>query len=122
MALDSPAAFVDRVQELELTAHLERFKAAEWTTLAALAFSSPQGGNEEAFEKNVLIPGLGAVDHPDGHALRRLFFEAFMLASADLKRRVEATTDDAPRKMPAAERRERFQRVEARLTGTSYAP
>ena len=116
MALDSVAAFLERVQELELTQHLDRFKAAKWNTLAALAFSSPQGGNEEAFIKNVLVPGLGSADHADTHLLRRLYFESFMLASADLKRRADSTADDAPRRMPAPERRERFKRVEDRLT------
>ena len=86
---------------------------------SGLAFSSPQGGNEEAFETDVLIPGLGSATHPDVHQLRRLYFEAFMSASADLKRRADATADDAPRRMPAPERRERFKRVEKRLVGVA---
>ena len=59
MAFDSPAAFSERVAELELTSHAARFAAAGWTSLAKLAFASPQGGNEEAFVKNILIPRLG---------------------------------------------------------------
>ena len=115
MALDSPAAFVERVHEIGLGAHLEKFKTAGWKTMANLAFSSPHGGNEEVFVKNILVPGVGAADHVDAHLLRRLYYEAFMMASADLKRRADATSSDAPRVMPAAERRERFKRVEDRL-------
>ena len=51
------------------------------------------------------------------NALRRLFFEAFTLAAADLKHRVEAKVDDAPRKIPNLERQERRNQVAARLTG-----
>ena len=102
MALDSPAAFLERVQELQLAAHIDRFNAARWTTMAALAFSSPHSGNEEALVNNILIPGLGRADHPDHMLLRRLFFEAFLMASADLKRRSEATAENGPRIVPAA--------------------
>ena len=74
MALDSVAAFEERVTELQLESHLDRFKNAGWTTLAKLAFATPQQGNEEEFERNILIPGLGVKDHADVPALRRLFF------------------------------------------------
>ena len=113
--LDSKAAFSERMEELGLMPHLDNFKRAKWFTFANLAFSAPQAGNEETFIKKVLIPGLGAADHEDEHLLRRLFFEAFNMAAADLRRRSESTTEDGPRVMPAAERRERFTRVETRL-------
>ena len=114
MALDSPAAFNERVNELGLGAHLAKFHSIKWTTMATLAFSSPQQ-DEAAFKKNILEPGLGSAEHADHNLLRRLWFEAFVMSAADLKRRSEATADDGPRKMPAAERRERFLRVENRL-------
>ena len=114
MALDSPAAFNERVIELGLGAHLTKFHLIKWTTMATLAFSSPQQ-DEAAFKKNILEPGLGSADHTDHNLLRRLWFEAFVMSAADLKRRSESTADDGPRKMPAAERRERFLRVETRL-------
>ena len=74
----------------------------------------PEG---QEFETSIIVPGLGAADHADRSALRRLFFEAYTLAAADLKRRVEATSEDAPRRVPTAEREERRSRVQARLTG-----
>jgi hypothetical protein len=117
MALDSVAAFTERAIELQLEEHLDRFKTNGWTTLAKLAFATPQQGNEEEFERRVLIPGLGAKDHADVPSLRRLFFEAFLLASADLKRRSESTADNATRTMPTAERRERYKKVQNRLIG-----
>ena len=105
MALDSPAAFTERIAELGLEAHTQRFELARWTPLAALAFSSPRGRDEKMFAQKVLVPGLGDAAHPYAHKLRRLFFEAFMLASADLKQRVGSTTADGPRKIPDSQAR-----------------
>eukprot|EP00972_Heterocapsa_arctica_P030160 4442944-Heterocapsa_arctica.AAC.1 len=39
------------------------------------------------------------------------------MAAADLKRRIETTGDEGPRKVPAVERYERRERVAARLQG-----
>ena len=115
MALDSPAAFVERVAELELTDHLERFTRAKWKTLGDLAFAAPQGSTEVEFRKYVLEKGLGDPDHDDAGRLRRLFFEAFVLAGAQLKLTIGGMGTDGPRKVSAPERRERFKRVEDRL-------
>ena len=117
MALDSPASFEERVLEIGLGAHLAAFEAAKWKTFAHLAFAVPQGVSEAVFAEKVLVPGLGNADHEDASVLRRLFYESFMMASADLRRRTDPVSDDAIRKMPAAERRERFKRTETRLIG-----
>ena len=114
MALDSPAAFTARVAALDLAAHTARFDAAGWKTMANIAFSSPQGGTEEAFFENILLLGLGAADHKDANLLRRLYFESYMLAAADLKRRADPTPGTG-REMSNPERKERFDRVEKRL-------
>jgi hypothetical protein len=116
MALDSPAIFAEKILELELTEHKERFAKANWKTLGNLAFATPQKSDEEAFRKNILEKGLGDADHVDAHKLRRLFFEAFMLASIHLKQTVGASESDGPRRVSAPERRERFLRVEKRLS------
>jgi hypothetical protein len=115
MALDSPAAFNERVLELELSEHLERFTRAKWKTLGDLAFAAPQGSTEVDFRKYVLEKGLGNADHDDAGRLRRLFFEAFVLAGAQLKLTIGGVGTDGPRKVSAPERRERFKRVEDRL-------
>jgi len=130
MALDSAAVFRDRVIELGLGECLTgddgaggdtgTFGRAGWTTYADLAFATshvPGQPEGEAFNRDIVVAALGREDHPKRSSLRRLFFEAFTLAAADLKRRVEVNADDAPRKVPAAEREERRARVEARLTG-----
>ena len=120
MAIDSRAVFEGRVRELGLETHLGRFKEAGWNTYAELAFSTgftPGNPDEELFAREVLAPGLGAPEHADRPKLRRLFVEAYTLAAADLKRRVEAGADDAPRRVPALEREERRARVAARLVG-----
>ena len=66
MTLDSPAAFSDRVREMDFTEdHSTRFRAAGWRTFAHLAFACPQGASEEQFTRNILVPGLGGADPID---------------------------------------------------------
>ena len=106
MALDSVAAFSERIAKLELDEHRERFKAANWKTMGDLAFEVREGNNEETFARKILVPGLGSADHKDAGRLRRLFYESFTLAALDLKLRVGGTVADGPRRITAAERRE----------------
>ena len=115
MALDSIATFSERIAALELDDHRERFKTANWHTMADLAFEVRECNNEEKFEQKILIPGLGSVDHKHAGRLRRLFYEAFTLAAVDLKQRVGGSVADGPRRVTTAERRERFLKVERRL-------
>ena len=119
MALDSPAAFNNRVGELGLDTHVARFITAGWLTLADLAFASSfvPGGDENAFVADIVVVGLGSATHADKAKLRRLFFEAYTLAAADLRRRMEANSDDLPRKIPGVEREERRKRLADRLVG-----
>jgi len=56
-------------------------------------------GDDQAFIDGVLIPILGAEQHVDAPKLRRLFFESHTLTSADLRRKVDATEQEAPRKL-----------------------
>ena len=108
MTLDSPAAFANRIVEIGFSEdHSARFKVAGWNTLAHLAFSTPQGGTEEAFIRDIVVAGLGTPDHVDKAKLRRLYFEAFMLASDDLRRRANPVPGTTGREMGAAEREER---------------
>eukprot|EP00973_Karenia_brevis_P029720 4100523-Karenia_brevis.AAC.1 len=44
--------------------------------------------------------------------LRRAYYEAFTLAAADLRRKVERTDDDPPKRMPAPERASRISILE----------
>ena len=119
MALDSSASFAERVTELGLDAHAARFTAAGWSTFADFAFTSSYtpGGEEALFIDEVVTVGLGTPDHADKRKLRRLYFESYTMAAADLKRRVDSGTDDMPRSIPNAEREERRSRLALRLVG-----
>jgi hypothetical protein len=122
MSIDSEAVFLDRCHTLRLGSHLDRFRENGWLTYADLAFSTsyvPGQGDDARFLADIASKGLGDPAHKDLAALRRLFFEAFSLAAADLRRKVEVGSDDAPRKVPAAERHERRVQVERRLLGLS---
>jgi hypothetical protein len=119
MALDSAAIFSERGVSLGLEAHLERFKKAKWTTFAKLAFSTKftPGGDEAAFEKDVLIKGLGDVEHDDKAEMRRLFYEAYTLAADQLKRMLVNGSDEMPRAVPAPEKVARRKRAAQALQG-----
>jgi hypothetical protein len=122
MSLDSQAVFEERVNALGLREHLEKFRELGWTTYGSLAFATsfvPGQAEDERFLVDIVEAGLGSRTHNHKGALRRLFFESYTLAAADLKRKVEVTTDDAPRKIPAAERQERRERVANRLVGVT---
>ena len=122
MSLDSEAVFNERMVALGLQEHTEKFDKLGWKTYGSLAFATsfvPGQTEDERFLKDIVEAGLGDSNHHHKGALRRLFFESYTLAAADLKRKVEVTTDDAPRKVPAAERQERRDRVAIRLVGIS---
>ena len=107
MALDSMASFNERVADLGLDSHAARFQTAGWATLADLAFSTSflPGGDAQIFVTDVIAVGLGNATHPDKSKIRRLFFEAYTLAAADLRRRIELTGEGVPqgRKIGASE-------------------
>ena len=119
MSLDSVAVFQDRVNELGPSAHSGRFTAAGWDTYASLAFSTSYipGTDEAASARDIVTVGLGSENHADKKALRRLFFDAYTLAAADLKSRADTKSDDAPSWIPYLERQAGRDRVAARLTG-----
>jgi hypothetical protein len=66
---------------------------------------------------NVLVPVLGAADHVIGSVLKRLFFESYSLGIASLKRQLERSDDEPPRKMPTLERSVRLKRIQDRFAG-----
>ena len=121
MATDSVATFSERIMELGLAEHVDRFIRAGWFTLSNLAYASRAGqtGNEADFIREVLVKGLGdeGADHRHANVLKRLYYEAFMLAAQDLRARTEPTSSVTPRQLPQPERRERRARIEKRLVG-----
>ena len=123
--MESSAAFEARASAMGLTQdELDKMKAAGVATYALLAFScnyTPGGADEKPLldlAKIVLGDPVPAARLP---ILRRLFFESYTLAAADLRRRVERTDDAAPLKLPAAERAARRKEQADRLTGLDLA-
>ena len=88
-----------------------------WTTHATYAFSvaTQPGADEQAFMDGVITPILGNPDHPDAPKLRKLFFESHTLTSAELRRKVDPTETEAPRKLPAPEIAQRIEMLQARI-------
>ena len=123
MALDSKAAFQGRLNEVGLTSVAARFAELGWSTHAGFAFATSYtpGGDEATFVDEIFVRLTVNVAPDDRDMLkppiRRLFFESYTLAATDLKRRIESSNDDAPRKVPNLEREERREKLAARLIG-----
>ena len=110
--VDSNAVFEARARGIGLSdAVITEMARRGWTSHATFAFSvaTQPGVDEQAFLDGVVIPILGAAEHIDAPKLRRLFFEAHTLTSADLRRKVDATEQEAPRKLPAPEIAQRLE-------------
>jgi len=120
MSVDSVPVFEDRVRAPGLEAHLERFRALGWTTLASLGFASdyvPGQSDAAVFTSDIVVPVLREADHVDRFRLRRLYVEAFSLAASEIRRRCETGEDDTPRRLPLLEREDRRRRLAERLVG-----
>ena len=89
-----------------------------WGTLGTFAFcasNSPATVTDTVFAEKVVQPILGDRDHVDAPKLRRLHFEAYTTVSAELKRRVESSEQDAPRKLPPQEISERLEALQKKV-------
>ena len=125
-AVDTKAVFTKRVEELELNGLAARFDAAGWTTMGKFAFApgiTNGAPADEKFKEMVLDVLLADPAVPEETqaipAIRRLWFEAYTITVAAMRRDVERTDDDAPRKVPKAEKEERKRMLKARL-GTAF--
>ena len=102
--VDSNAVFESRARTIGISDRvLTNMGLRGWTTHATYAFSvaTQPGADEQAFMDGVITPILGNPDHPDAPKLRRLFFASHTLTSAELRRKVDSTETEAPRKLPA---------------------
>ena len=122
--LDSEAVFAERALELGLLqAELDVLKAAGWASYARFAFSchySPGQADDQPFQRMAArVTGVGAAEPPEDRlpVIRRLFWESFTLAAAEMKARVDRREDDAPRKLAAPERTARHSEQQKRLVG-----
>ena len=118
--MDSEAYFEGRLKALNLFEFVAKFKEKEWVTMAAFAFSNsyvPGRADESVMVDKVYKVLLGREDHPREDAVRRLFYEAHSLASAEVERRMARPDEEgrAPRKLPVEERGARWKRLVAEL-------
>ena len=126
--LDSVAVFHSRAKEIGLLDfEYEVLKEKNWHTFGNLAFSCNyqpnSGSNDEEFVKfaaAVTGAGLGSPPEKRMPALRRLFFEAFTLAAADMRSRVERRGDEQPRSLALPERVVRNKEQKERLKGVRW--
>eukprot|EP00435_Cladocopium_sp_Y103_P067316 s126_g29.t2 len=116
--VDSTAVFDTRARTIGIPdATLNQMNLRGWTTHATFAFSvaTQPGLDEQAFIDGVVVPILGQPDHIDAPKLRRLFFESHTLTAADLRRKVDSTELEAPRKLPAPEIAQRLELLQQRI-------
>ena len=117
--VDSNAVFESRALAIGLSAATVNALALRgWVTHATFAFSvatNPGAGDDQAFIDGVLVPVLGREQHVDAPKLRRLFFESHTLTAADLRRKVDATEQEAPRKLPPPEIAQRLEAIQTRV-------
>ena len=110
---------MDAIHDLGLSSHAERFAELEWTCLSHVVYATtytPHGISDEGlFERDIIVKVLGDADHPHRPRLRRLYFEAFALSAAELRRKVEADPSDISRMVPQAELEERRRRIAKQL-------
>ena len=116
--LDSSAVFEGRCREMGLLPdEAARLKSRGWNSFALLAFACSytpgQADDTNLVRLGAIITGTGADDPPEDRmpVVRRLFFEAYTLAAADLRSRVDRREDDAPRKLALPERSQRSTRI-----------
>ena len=118
LSVDSKAVFSEQAKLYGLAEFLPKLTELGWDTFGNLAFCTtyiPGQGDDSKLARDLLTPVLGSAEHPRAAALRRLHFEAYTVTAADLRRRVERTDADPPRRLPNAEKEERRKLVADRL-------
>eukprot|EP00435_Cladocopium_sp_Y103_P001953 s3084_g1.t1 len=118
--VDSTALFKARCQAAGLAeAAITALTNRGWGTMGTFAFcasNSPATMTDAVFAEKVVQPILGDREHVDAPKLRRLHFEAYTTVAAELKRRVESSEQDAPRKLPPQEISERLEALQKKVT------
>ena len=122
MSLSSSAYFKELALAYGLdTTALTALEERGFTNLGQLAFASPVAPSAAApADSDPLWDALGAFIFTNKEdrrlpALRRLYFEAWVANSADIRSRLERGTDDPHRPLPDAEKRLRIKALQARL-------
>ena len=122
LSLDSEAFFANRARSVGLTdAHIVSLKNAGVSTMAQLTFfcTFQPGAVDDTPLKDAVTDAL-ALDPAPGAimiGMRRLHYEAHAMFISDLKAKVTATDEDAPKRIPIAERASRHEEQKNRLNG-----
>jgi hypothetical protein len=118
-SIDSKATFLARCAELGFpSGELRSLGTKPWASLAGFAFAAnyQPGGTDDSALKNLAKTFVEEVDLDERMpAVRRLFYESFTLAAADLKRKLDVKDYDEPRKMAMPERRQRIRSQRVKL-------
>ena len=123
--LDSESVFMARLATLGIaTGQIRTLVGAGVNNMAKLAFlSSVQPGvadDSPFFIALVRALGLNSPDDlsaGDQSAYRRAWFEASTVAIAEVRNKVDKSSEDGPKRMPTAERNARYADQQARLSG-----
>ena len=123
--LDSESVFSTRLLALGIPpAQIRSLQAAGVNNMAKLAFiCSVQPGSADDspfFAALARALGLNSADEisvGDQSAYRRAWFEASTVAIAEVRNKVEKSSEDGPKKMPMAERNARHSNQQSRLNG-----
>ena len=121
--MDSAAIFAKRVKDLGLEARLQKLNEVGWDTYGNFAFAAgtPTAGSipDEVFKTKitdvVFELEAGASEPPRAAALRRLWFESYTITVGEMRRRMERTDEDPPRKLPQVEKETRKDMLRKRL-------
>ena len=123
--VDSEAVFRSRATAIGLSDDVQRsLKTAGITTLGNYAFASsyvPGSSDDKPFV-DLIKAALGRdANIGEMAGLRRLFNEAYAATSAEMKNMVEQSDEVPVRKLPPAERSERFKEQQQRLKGLNIS-
>eukprot|EP00434_Breviolum_minutum_P046212 symbB.v1.2.041655.t1/scaffold8457.1/size11431/1 len=122
--MDSEAAFVERAKQVHISeGHIEKLRAKKLNTYGAFAFISsfqPGSADERPFVR-ALASALDETEADLSDAVlasfRRLYYECHTVTLGDLRARIERKDDDAPKRIPMAERSERLAQLKSELSG-----
>ena len=122
--MDSEAAFVERARQVHISQeHIDKLKAKKLNTYGAFAFISsfqPGSADERPFVR-ALASALDVTEADLSDAVlasfRRLYYECHTVTLGDLRARIERKDDDAPKRIPMAERSERLAQLKTELSG-----
>ena len=120
--LDSQADFRARAREIGFNeAELTKLDTLGYNTYGRLAFAANYvPGTTDDAPLLKLGADITDTDPPPAKRMtlvRRLVFESYALASADVRSKVDRRDEDAPRRLAQAERASRHEEQKGRLTG-----